>query len=133
MLISLWPIVIAALSSVIIAFVWFHPKVFGASFMREVNLTPEQQEKGKRRMFLYVFFAFLASLVMAYVMSYFLLAWGVYDWIGALELGFWCWVGFIAPPMLGSVLWEMRSIRHYVVVAGYWLLTSIVMAQVLLF
>lgn len=77
--------------------------------------------------------AFLASVVAAYVMSYFARAWGVYDWVGAIELGFWCWLGFAAPPMLGMVLWEMRSVRSYLSVALFWLLAFIVMALILVY
>jgi len=79
--------------------------------MRLVNVTPEMAERGKRRMATSVAVAFLASTVVAYVMNYFGIAWGVYDLLGAVELGFWCWAGFTAPTMLGAVLWEQRPIR----------------------
>ena len=71
--------------------------------MRMSNITPEMVERGKKRMPLFAFLAFLASMLAAYVMNYFGIAWGVYDWIGAIELGIWSWIGFVAPAMLGQV------------------------------
>lgn len=125
------PILIAAVVSVVIAFIWYHDKVFGKTFGRYMNLTPEEKARGMKRMPLHTFIAFLSNVVAAYVLNYFGIAWGVYDWVGAVELGIWVWLGFAMPPMLGMVLWEMKPWRYYFVVAGYWLVTFIAMALVL--
>lgn len=97
------------------------------------GVTPEAAEKGKRRMPLMTVFALMASTVVAYVMSYFSIAWGVFDWIGAIELGFWCWLGFAAPPLLGQVLWEQKSFKLYLINASFWLVAFVVMALILVF
>lgn len=133
MIIDLWPVLAAGVSAVILALIWYHPAVFGASWMRMTGITPELAERGKRRMPLMAALALIASIVAAYVMSYFALAWGVFDWIGALELAFWCWIGFAAPPMLGQFLWEQKPFKLYLINAGYWLVAFIAMALVLLF
>ena len=57
--------------------------------------------------------------------------WGVFDWIGAVELGFWCWIGFTAPTMLGMVLWEGKPVKYYAIVSGFWLVSFVAMAVVL--
>jgi hypothetical protein len=125
--VTFWPILAAAVLNVVLGMIWFHPKVFGTAFMANVPMTPEMKEKGGRRMMLSAFLAFLAAMVVAYVMNYFGIAWGVFDWVGAIELGFWCWIGFTAPPMLGMILWEMKPIKHYAIIAGFWLLSFIAM------
>ena len=125
------PILVAAIVSVVIAFVWFHEKAFGKTFMRYMNLTPEQSARGKKRMPIATFVAFLSSLVAAYVLNYFGIAWGVYDWIGGVELGIWVWIGFVAPTMLGMVLWEQKSFKYYAIVAGFWLVSFVVMSVML--
>ena len=61
-------------------------------------------------------------------MSYFAIAWGVFDVIGAIELGFWSWVGFVAPTMLGVVLWEQKPIKLYLINALYWLVAFVAIA-----
>lgn len=125
------PILFAGVVSVVIGFVWYHPKVFGAAWIRLTNLSPEAVEKGKKRMPLLAFFGLLASMLAAYVMNYFGIAWGVYDVIGAIELGFWIWVGFVAPTMLGIVLWEQKSFKLYLINSLYWLVSFIAMAIIL--
>ncbi len=99
--------------------------------MRMSGITPEMAERGKRRMPLYVALSLLASMLVAYVMNYFGIAWGVYDWVGAIELALWCWIGFMAPSMLGMVLWDQKPLRLYFINTLYWLVSLIVMAIIL--
>ena len=131
MTVAFLPILAAGFASVLIGWLWYSPSVFGGPWMRALNMTPDMIERGKRRMPLTALVALLASMLVAYVMSYFALAWGVFDWVGAIELGVWSWLGFTAPPMLGMVLWEQKPIRYYVIVSGYWLVAFIVMAIIL--
>ncbi len=129
--VAFWPILASGVASVLIGWVWYHPSIFGGTWMRLANVTPEMAERGKKRMPLTALVALLAAMLVAWVMSYVGILLGVYDWFGALELGFWCWLGFTAPPMLGMVLWEQKPIRYYVIVAGYWLVAFLVMALIL--
>ena len=131
--VTLWPILAAGVWSVVLGFVWYHPKVFGSVWMQLANISPEAAEKGKKRMPYMAVLGLLANMLVAYVMNYFGIAWGVFDWIGALELGFWCWAGFVAPVMLGIVLWEGKSVKLYLINSMFWLLNLMVMALILLF
>jgi hypothetical protein len=116
---------------VLLGTVWYSPRVFGAAWMRMVNITPEMAEKGKRRMLLMALVGFLAAMLIAWVMSYVGVLLGVYDWFGAIELGFWCWIGFVAPTMLGIVLWEQKPFKLYLINVLYWLVAFVLMALVL--
>lgn len=75
----------------------------------------------------------LASMLVACAMAYFGMAWQVYDSAGALQLGFFCWIGFCAPTLLGQVLWDQKPVRLYLINAFYWLVSFFVMALVLLY
>lgn len=123
------PILIAGIANVVLGMVWFNPKVFGNTWMAAGNIQPS--ESAKKKMPIMAFVAFLAAMLVAYVMNHFGIAWGVFDWIGAVELGFWCWVGFTAPTMLGMVLWEGKPVKYYAIVAGHWLVSFILMAVIL--
>lgn len=129
--VTFWPILAAGIANLVLGMVWYHPKVFGTAWMAGIALTPEKAEKAKRRMPVMAALSTLAAMVIAYVMNYFGIAWGVFDWIGAVELAFWCWVGFTAPTMLGMVLWEMKPFKYYAIVSGFWLVSFIVMAVIL--
>lgn len=129
--VSFFSILFASVVSVGIGFVWYHPRVFGGMWMRLTNLSPEQVERGKKRMPLMAFLGLMASMLVAYVMNYFGIAWAVFDVIGAIELGFWSWIGFVAPTMLGMVLWEQKSFKLYAINVLYWLVSFIAMAVIL--
>ena len=90
-------------------------------------------ERGKKRMPLLALVGLLAAALVAYVMSYVSAAWGFYDWQGALQLGFWCWAGFVAPTMLGMVLWEQKPFKLYLINVLYWLVAMLVIAQIIVF
>lgn len=127
------PIFLAGIVAVIIGFIWYHPQVFGGAWMRMSGITPETVERNQKGMWIRALVALFAAMVAAYVMSYFGIAWGVYDWIGSVELGFWCWIGFTAPAMLGSVLWERKPVSLYLINSLFWLVAFVAMALVLLF
>jgi len=131
--VTFFPVLAAAVASVLIGWVWFNPNVFGSAWMRMTGITPEMAEKGKKRMPMMALAGLIATMLIAYVMNYFGIAWGVYDWIGAVQLGFWCWVGFVAPTMLGIVLWDQKPFTLYLINASFWLVSFIVMALTLLF
>jgi len=133
MVVAFIPILLAGIASSLIGWLWYSPSFFGGVWMRLSNLSPEQIERGKRRMWVMAVLGILASMLVAYVMDYFGIAWQVYDWSGALQLGFWCWIGFCAPTMLGQVLWEQKPIRLYLINALYWLVSFLVMALILLY
>ena len=81
---------------------------------------------------LYAFLALLAGMLLAWVMNYVAIAFGIYDWVGAIfELALWCWLGFVVPTMLGMVLWEQKPVKLYLINVLYWLVSFIAMALIL--
>lgn len=132
--VSFFSILLAGIVSVGIGMLWYHPRVFGGAWMRMTNITPETVERGKRRMLPLALVGLVASMLIAWVMNSLGVALGVYDWVGAIfELALWCWLGFAAPVMLGSVLWEGRPLKLYLINALYWLVSFVAMALILLY
>src|SRR3989344_5330110 len=132
MIVTLWPIVAAGIASVLIGWVWYHPRVFGTTWMRLANITPEMAERGKKMMPFHALVGLIASMLIAYVMNYVGIAFQIYDWVGAVfELALWCWLGFIVPTSLGTILSEQRPFQLYLINTLYWLLTLIPMALIL--
>lgn len=126
MLLQFLPVLFAGAAVVVLGFIWYHPRVFGTAWMRMIGTTPEQAEAGKKKMPLMALIGLLAAMWLAWVMSYVLQAFGVFDWIGAIDVSFWLWVGFVAPIMLGVVLWEHKSFKLYLINAGYWLVAMLI-------
>lgn len=128
--IALLPVIVAAVVNVAIGFAWYHPSVFGTMWMNWSGVRPNMEE-AKKKMPVSVGAAFLASVLTAYVLNHFGIAWGVFDAVAAFELGFWTWAGFVAPVMLGIVLWEGKPIKLYVLNIAYWLVALVAMSEVL--
>ncbi|MDO8514193.1 MAG: DUF1761 domain-containing protein [bacterium] len=130
--VTFWPILAAGVASVLIGWVWYHPRVFGRAWMRAANLSPEVVESGKKKMPLLAFVGLLASMLVAWIMNSLGQKIGIFDWVGAVfDLALWLWLGFVAPVLLGSVLWERKPLKYYGINAGYWLVSFIVMAVIL--
>ncbi len=129
--VTLFPLLLAAVSNMILGMVWYNPRVFGNAWMRLANITPEMVEGSKKTMIPRMAAALVGALVVAYVLNWFGIAWGVYDWASAVELAIWIWVGFVAPLMLGSVLWEMRPLKLYILNVSYWLVALVLMSLIL--
>ena len=130
--VSALPIVLAGVANMVLGFIWYNPKVFGDSWMAMAGLSKDKMEAGARMMPVMSLIALFFAIVMAYVMSHFAIAWGVWDWIGAIELAFWLWIGFVVPPMLGVVLWEGKSVKLFAINAGFWLLGLSMMGVILI-
>lgn len=129
--VSALPVILAGLANMIIGFVWYNPKVFGDSWMHMVGLTKEKADASAKMMPVMSLIALFAAIVMAYVMAHFAIAWGVWDWIGAVELAFWLWLGFVVPPMLGVVLWEGKPWKLFAINAGFWFVGLVSMGVIL--
>lgn len=128
---NLLAILLAGAANVVLGMIWYNPHVLGGPWMRMVNMTPEQAEKGKKRMPMMAIVGFLAACFMAWVMMVVQQAFGVYDWISAIDVGFWLWAGFVAPVGLGVVLWESKPVALYLINAIFWLVSILVMSVIL--
>lgn len=148
-------ITLAALSALVIGFIWYNPKVFGSAWMQAADMTEEKIKSGNMiKIFILAFvFAFLlASSVMPIVIhqigAYSLtqgelgvlpsydafvedygMAFRTYKH-GALH-GFLGGV-FIALPILGTnALFERKGAKYILINSGYWVLTMTVMGAII--
>lgn len=122
---------VAAFISFIIGWVWFSPMVFAKAWMAGAHISAETMEAGKKKMPMMAGAGFVSQLIAAFVIAHFIQLVGATDVPGALQFSFWAWLGFIAVPMLGMVLWEMKSMTYYAIVSGYWLVAVGVMSVIL--
>jgi hypothetical protein len=48
-----------------------------------------------------------------------------------LQAGFWNWLGFVVPTTMGAALWEGKPWKYWMIIAGDWLVTLLVMGVIL--
>lgn len=123
-------VVACAISNMIIGTFWYGP-LFGKTWMKLAGVKMD----GKSPIPSYII-AFVSALIGAYVIAHFVYltskGFGIDLTIGsAISTVFWGWLGFVAPPTIGMVIWEGKSWGYWAIVAGYWLVAFIAMATIL--
>ena len=124
-------VITAAVVNMAIGFLWYGP-AFGKTWVRLMGFTPEKLEEMKKKgMTMSLIMMFIASLVMAYVLAYFLAALNIADTYGAVILAFWVWLGFVATVIISPVLWEDKSWKLYFFNVAYYLVSLSAMTLIL--
>lgn len=149
-------LLLAALSTLVVGFIWYHPNVFGTIWMKESGMT-EDKMKGSNMILIFgmsVFYAFLISFVLQMLVIH---QWGAMGMIGgdptkalpsysafmtdygsafrtfkhgALH-GFMTGL-FFALPIIGvGALYERRSWKYVLIAGGYWVITCMIMGGII--
>lgn len=126
-----WPVIAAAISTLLIGSVWYHPRVFGSLWMRGSGMTPEMAEHGARYRHIHFILGFIAALVAADVLRLILHWLEIHNAFGAMHVALLIWIGFVVPVGAGAFLWEHRSVKFYLLNACYWLAALLVMSYIL--
>lgn len=147
-------VLVASLSTLLVGFVWYHPKVFGTIWMRETGMTEEKAQKSNMlKIFgLTIFLSILLSLCLTYLVIH---QTGVLSLVGGnandeaykafMEIhggafrtfkhgalhGFMSGI-FIALPLVGiNSLFEQKSGKYILITTGYWIVSMTLMGGII--
>ncbi len=130
-------VLVCGIVSLVLGFIYYGP-LFGKTYIRLMGWdkrSPAEQEEMKKGMGKNYALAFLGSLVMAFVLSHSLVFASSYmnasGFSAGLQVGFWSWLGFIAPVTLGDVLWGGKSWKFWTLANGYQLIQLLVFGVIL--
>jgi len=124
-------IIVSGVVAMIIGYLWYGP-LFGKAWMKLSGFTPKDQEKAKKKgMTKSYIIMFIGVLVTAYVLAHFVDYMEATTFLAGMEVGCWLWLGFIAPVMLGMVLWEGKPVKLYLLNVIYQLIVIELMAGIL--
>jgi hypothetical protein len=155
---NLLAVLVASLSSFVVGFVWYNPKVFGTIWMKEAGFTQEQSEKGNM---LKIFgLTFIYSLMIAFIMPTIVIhQMGAISMIGGPTfvsaakpsyLAFMADYGdafrtfkhgalhgfitgiFLALPIISiNGLFEQKTWKYMAIQAGYWIVILTIMGSII--
>ena len=126
--INLSAVLIAAISGVIVGFLWYGP-LFGKMWLYLVDKTPQEMKKVKViRRYIIMFFS---MLLMAFVFAQILFLALAHTPFDGFKVGLLIWFGFVIPTGLANVLWTGKSKVLYMLDMGYYLVVLSVMGIVL--
>ncbi len=129
--INYWAVLLAAILAQVIGALWYSPLLFGKMWQKLMDFYPKEIEVMKKKATRGYVLSFIAALVMAYVLAHFVDYAGATTFIGGFQAGFWAWLGFVATVALGGWLWEGKPFQLYLINAGHYLITLLVMGVVL--
>lgn len=128
-------LLLAGVASMVVGFLWYSPSLFGKQWMALNGYTEKSMEAAKKDMNKTYTISFVASLVMAYVLSHVMTMSINFFHYDALSTGlisaFWMWLGFVAPVQLTDVLFGSKNSKLYAINTGYQLASLIAMGVVL--
>jgi hypothetical protein len=127
-------VLIAAIATMIVGFLWYSPILFAKPWMREMGYDPNDkvkvQEMQKSAGPAY-FGSFIASLLTAFTLALFLDAIHVQDLYAGLAVSFHAWLGFVATVQLTGALFTKQSMKLFGINTFYQLVCFLVMGTIL--
>ncbi len=107
MTINYWAVIVSALASMVLGFLWYGP-LFGKMWMKLSGHNQESMPKGGMTK------TYVIMIIGCLVEFYVLARLG-----GGVALAFWIWLGFAATKNLSAVLWERKSWSLWVLNSAY--------------
>ena len=123
-------VLVAALVNFVVGWIWYGP-LYGNVWKGLMGFTDESMKSMKLSAMQAMVGGFITSLVMAYVLSHFVVIFGAIGIAGAFELAFWVWLGFVATTSISAFLWEGKPFKLFVLNAGEQLVALFLMSLVL--
>jgi Protein of unknown function (DUF1761) len=127
-------ILVAAISTMVVGFLWYSPPLFAKAWMREMGYDPNDKarmEEMKKSAGLAYGGSFVASLLSAFTLALILHAIRIEGPHTGLMLGFHVWLGFVATVQFTGALFAKQSMRLFAINTGYQLVCYLVMGAIL--
>lgn len=124
-------VLIVAVIHYFIGALWYSPLLFGKMWMQSLNITKDDLAKMKKGLWKLYLMAFIAALLISYVMALFIVNLQATTFYKGAMIGVWLWLGFILPVAINNVLWAGESIKIYCINVSYKLVTHLLMGGLL--
>jgi hypothetical protein len=125
---NLLGILIATAAAMVIGGIWYSKPVFGKDWQKLVGLKDKDM---KQRMAQSMAVMLLMALVTAVVLQRFIVIANPQNYVEALKLGVWLWLGFVAVYALGYGALEKQSTKLVIINITNQLITILVMSVIL--
>jgi len=124
-------VLVAAVAAWLAGAAWY--TALAKPWMAALGKTPQEMEDCKKQpmAFLPFIYAFVAAVIMAWVLAGLLGHLGRVTIRGGVVSGLFCWLGFVFPTMLVNNSFGMRKPMLLVIDGGYWLLVLALMGAII--
>jgi hypothetical protein len=124
--VNYWVLLVGIIINVVLGALWYGPMMFQKPWMRMSGFTHDSM-KHNQKVSMGTAYALmtLGSIIMAYTLWHVIAFGSAYTHMTGVSSGlqgaFWSWLGFIAPATLGTVLWEGKPWKLWMINSGYYL------------
>lgn len=125
---SVVAVLAAAVANQALGFFWYHPKVFGAQWMKLVGRRPDEMGDPKQAILLSTLASLLSALALAVLVLLFYD--GQANWVDGLGIGALVAVGFIVPVLGTDAAYSGKSFSLYFLNATYYVIGTMAMGAV---
>ena len=124
-------IVIAAVVAWLAGAAWY--MAFGKSWIAALGISPEEMDAAKHRpgAFLPFIYAFIAELVMAWILAGLLAHLGPLTLRSGIISAAFCWLGFVITTILVNNSFAQRDVRLLWIDGGHWLVVLLLMGAII--
>jgi hypothetical protein len=119
---NLLAVLVAALIQWILGALWYS-LFFAKPWMALTGHTKGERPKGA---VVSMIVSFIGGLVLSFILAHVVLWSGASTFACGLFIGFICWLGFIAAPLLSETMYEQRSFKLFAINNGYWLVALLI-------
>jgi hypothetical protein len=127
-------ILVAAISTMVVGFLWYSPLLFGKPWMKEMGYDPNdiaKTEEMKKNAGPAYGGSFVASLISAFTLALILHGLRAEDLHFGLMASFHIWLGFVATVQFTGALFTKQSMKLFAINTGYQLVCYLVMGLIL--
>ena len=127
-------ILVAAISTMVVGFLWYSPLLFAKPWMREMGYDPNDKAKTeeiKKSAGKAYGGSFVASLISAFTLTLILHGLRAEDWHFGIMASFHIWLGFVATVQFTGALFMKQSMKLFGINTGYQLVCYLVMGVIL--
>lgn len=128
------PVVVAAVATMVIGFLWYSPLLFARPWMQAMGYDPDDKAKRaemqKGAALIYAG-AMLASLAAAFVLAKIIEITTVNAALYGMKVGFAVWIGFVTTVQFTAFLFERKPFKLYAINTGYQLACYLAMGAIL--
>ncbi len=132
--VNLWAVLVAAVSTMVVGFLWYSPFLFAKPWMLAMGYDPENKaatdEMRKSAGKSYAI-SFVASLLAAFVLGKIIDLSTVDSALYGMKVGFAVWLGFVTTVQLTANLFGNQPTKLYLINTGYQLVCYLVMGAIL--
>jgi hypothetical protein len=132
--INFWAVLVSAVATMVIGFVWYSPILFATPWMVLMGFDPNdkaklaEMQKGAGKIY---GLSFVASLVSAVVLAKIIDIATVVTIPYGMKIGFAVWLGFVTTVQLTGALFGKQPTKLYLINTGYQLVCYLVMGAIL--